>query len=104
MQALTRYPDRSGDQPNLLDLFLTSNPMPYTVELFSPLGSSDHRLISVSNSISSSLSLERPRHRRGDVFGTSVLQTGQTFSRTSLIFHGMITASAGGVPWSALSS
>jgi hypothetical protein len=60
VQAPTRYPDRHGDQPNLLDLFLTTNPLPYTVNLFSPLGSSDHRLISVSNSISSSLPQERP--------------------------------------------
>src|ERR1700755_106304 len=38
----------------------TSNPSPYTVKLFPPLGSSDHLLISASSSISSSLPQERP--------------------------------------------
>ncbi|KAL7647645.1 UNVERIFIED_CONTAM: hypothetical protein RMT77_001245 [Armadillidium vulgare] len=44
----------------MLDLFLTSNPSPYTVKLFPPLGSSDHLLISVSCPVSSSLPQERP--------------------------------------------
>ena len=52
VQHPTRIPDRLGDTPNILDLFLTSNPSAYSVELFSPLGSSDHRLISVSFPIS----------------------------------------------------
>ena len=56
----TRIPDRLGDEPNILDLFLTSNPSPYTVKLFPPLGSSDHLLISVSCPVSSSLPQERP--------------------------------------------
>ncbi|KAL7643214.1 UNVERIFIED_CONTAM: hypothetical protein RMT77_006505 [Armadillidium vulgare] len=60
VQLPTRIPDRLGDEPNILDLFLTSNPSPYTVKLFPPLGSSDHLLISVSSSISSSLPQERP--------------------------------------------
>src|SRR6201990_2101591 len=42
VQLPTRIPDRLGDEPNILDLFLTSNPSPYTVKLFPPLGSSDH--------------------------------------------------------------
>ncbi|MPC80046.1 hypothetical protein E2C01_074610 [Portunus trituberculatus] len=48
MQHFTRIPDRLGDTPNILDLFLTSNPSAYAVTLSSPLGSSDHNLISVS--------------------------------------------------------
>ncbi|KAL7640560.1 UNVERIFIED_CONTAM: hypothetical protein RMT77_008835 [Armadillidium vulgare] len=56
----TRITDRLGDEPNILDLFLTSNPSPYTVKLFPPLGSSDHLLISVSCPVSSSLPQERP--------------------------------------------
>ena len=60
MQLHIRITDRLGDEPNILDLFLTSNSSPYTVKLFPPLGSSDHILISVSSSISSSLLQERP--------------------------------------------
>ncbi|KAL7634069.1 UNVERIFIED_CONTAM: hypothetical protein RMT77_015397 [Armadillidium vulgare] len=56
----TRIPDRLGDEPNILDLFLTSYPSPHTVKLFPPLGSSDHLLISVSCPVSSSLPQERP--------------------------------------------
>ncbi|MPC74323.1 hypothetical protein E2C01_068680 [Portunus trituberculatus] len=48
VQQPTRIPDRLGDTPNILDLFLTSNPSAYAVTLSSPLGSSDHNLISVS--------------------------------------------------------
>ena len=47
MEHPTRIPDRLGDTPNILDLFLTSNPSAYAVTLSSPLGSSDHNLISV---------------------------------------------------------
>ncbi|KAL7636546.1 UNVERIFIED_CONTAM: hypothetical protein RMT77_013321 [Armadillidium vulgare] len=60
VQLPTRIPDRLGDEPNILDLFLTSYPSPYTVKLFPPLGSSDHLLISVSCPVSSSLPQERP--------------------------------------------
>ncbi|KAL7632739.1 UNVERIFIED_CONTAM: hypothetical protein RMT77_016940 [Armadillidium vulgare] len=56
----TRIPDSLGDEPNILDLFLTSYPSPHTVKLFPPLGSSDHLLISVSCPVSSSLPQERP--------------------------------------------
>ncbi|MPC13058.1 hypothetical protein E2C01_005776 [Portunus trituberculatus] len=44
----THIPDRLGDTPNILVLFLTSNPSAYVVTLSSPLGSSNHNLISVS--------------------------------------------------------
>ncbi|MPC15954.1 hypothetical protein E2C01_008760 [Portunus trituberculatus] len=43
-----------GDVPNILDLFLTSNPSVYAITLTSPLGSSYHNLISVSCRISAS--------------------------------------------------
>ena len=59
----TRIPDRLGDTPNILDLFLTSNPSSYSVKLFSPLGSSDHNLISVSCSFSPVPSQDPPKQR-----------------------------------------
>ncbi|MPD00574.1 hypothetical protein E2C01_096055 [Portunus trituberculatus] len=52
VQHPTRIPDCLGDMTNILDLFLTSNPSAYAVTLSSPLGSSDHNLISVSCPIS----------------------------------------------------
>src|ERR1700755_962386 len=66
VQLPTRIPDRLGDEPNILDLFLTSYPSPYTAKLYPPLGSSDHLLISVSCSVSSSLpqELNSPSARR----------------------------------------
>src|ERR1700755_2927481 len=59
VQHPTRIPDSLGDEPNILDLFLTSYPSPYTVKRF-PLGSSDHLLISESCSLSPNLPQERP--------------------------------------------
>ncbi|MPC70576.1 hypothetical protein E2C01_064828 [Portunus trituberculatus] len=51
VQHPTRFPDRLGNAPNILDLFLTFN-RAYAVTLSSSLGSSDHILISVSYPIS----------------------------------------------------
>ncbi|MPC40368.1 Collagen alpha-1(XIV) chain [Portunus trituberculatus] len=48
MQHPTHIPDCLGDTPNILDFFITSNPSAYAVTLFSPLGTSDHNLFSVS--------------------------------------------------------
>ncbi|MPC48268.1 hypothetical protein E2C01_042036 [Portunus trituberculatus] len=48
VQHPTRIPDCLGDTPNILDLFLISNPSADAVTLDSQLGSSDHNLISVS--------------------------------------------------------
>ncbi|MPC44003.1 hypothetical protein E2C01_037663 [Portunus trituberculatus] len=45
VQHPTHIPDRLGDTPNILHLFLTSNPSAYAVTLSSTLGSSDHNLI-----------------------------------------------------------
>ncbi|MPC58619.1 hypothetical protein E2C01_052626 [Portunus trituberculatus] len=47
VQHPTRIRDRPGDTPNILDLFLNSNPS-YAGTLSSLLGSSDNNLISVS--------------------------------------------------------
>ncbi|MPC21610.1 hypothetical protein E2C01_014600 [Portunus trituberculatus] len=52
VQHPTRILDSLGDTPNILDLFLTSNPSAYAVALSSSFGSSDHNLISVSCPIS----------------------------------------------------
>ena len=46
----TRVPDRHDQTPNTLDLFFTSNPSLYSYTISSPLGSSDHCLISISSS------------------------------------------------------
>ena len=44
----TRVPDRAGDKANTLDLFLTSNPSIYSPpNVSSPLGNSDHCLITL---------------------------------------------------------
>ncbi|MPC38891.1 hypothetical protein E2C01_032408 [Portunus trituberculatus] len=48
VQHPIRIPDRLGDTPNILDFFLPSCPSAYAVTLSSPLGSSDHNLVSVS--------------------------------------------------------
>ena len=44
----TRVPDRAGDTGYLLDLFLTSNPTCFSHKVTSPLGTSDHCVITVS--------------------------------------------------------
>ena len=64
VQLPTRIPDRLGDRPNILDLFLTSNPSAYSVNLFSPLGSSDHNLISVTCPFAPVLPPDPPSPRR----------------------------------------
>ena len=45
----TRVPDRHDQTANILDLFFTSNPSLYSYSIHSPLGSSDHCLISVKS-------------------------------------------------------
>ena len=59
----TPIPDRLGDTPNILDLFLNSNPSDYSVKLFSPLGSSDHNLIFVTCSIAPVQPQDPPKRR-----------------------------------------
>ncbi|MPC41161.1 hypothetical protein E2C01_034746 [Portunus trituberculatus] len=63
VQHPTRIPDSLGDTPNILDFFLTSNPLAYAVTLSSPLGSSDHNLISVSCPISPIPPQDPPKRR-----------------------------------------
>ena len=64
VQHPTHIPDRLGDRPNILDLFLTSNPSTYSIQLFSPLGSSDHNLISATCSIAPVQPADPPKQRR----------------------------------------
>ena len=64
VQHPTRIPDRLGDSPNILDLFLTTNPTAYSVKLFSPLGSSDHNLISSTCPIAPVRPVDPPKKRR----------------------------------------
>ena len=52
VQHPTSMPDGFGDTPKIFLFFLTSNPSAYAVILSSPLGFSDHNLISVSCPIS----------------------------------------------------
>ncbi|MPC21310.1 hypothetical protein E2C01_014293 [Portunus trituberculatus] len=51
LEQMVQHPtpilDRLGDTPNIPDFFLTANPSAYVVTLSSPLGSTDHNLISV---------------------------------------------------------
>ena len=75
VQHPTRIPDRLGDTSNILDFFLTSNPSAYAVTLSSPLGSSDHNLISVYCPISPIPPQDPPK--RG-AFGILPLLIGQT--------------------------
>ena len=63
IQHPTRIPDRLGATPNILDLFLTSNPSAYAVTLSSLLGSSAHNLISVSCPISPIPPQDPPKQR-----------------------------------------
>ena len=49
----TRVPDRHDHAPNPLDLFFTSNPLNYSYSIISPLGSSDHCVVSVSTALAS---------------------------------------------------
>ncbi|MPC62849.1 hypothetical protein E2C01_056939 [Portunus trituberculatus] len=63
MQHPIRISNRFVDTPNILDLFLTSNPSTYAVILSYPLGSSDHNLISVSCHVSPISPQDYPKRR-----------------------------------------
>ena len=58
----TRVPDRVGDTGYLLDLFLTSTPECFSHKVSSPLGSSDHCVITVTHKQTSSTP-SAPFHR-----------------------------------------
>ncbi|MPC76758.1 hypothetical protein E2C01_071187 [Portunus trituberculatus] len=60
---VSKFPDLLGDTPNILDLFLTSNPSAYAVSLSSQLGSSDQNLITVSCPISPIPPEDPPKQR-----------------------------------------
>ena len=75
VQFPTCIPDRLGDMPNILDIFLTSNPSAYSVKLSSPLGSFHHNHISVTCSITPVLPQEQPKRR---CFWHSTLLRGRT--------------------------
>ena len=63
MQFLIRIPDRLEDTPNILDLFLTSNPSAYSATLSSPLVSFEHNLTSVTCSITPVQPQNPPKRR-----------------------------------------
>ncbi|MPC55539.1 hypothetical protein E2C01_049479 [Portunus trituberculatus] len=71
MQHPTHNPDLLGDMPNILDLFLTSNPSAYTFTL--SLGSSDHNLITCILSYFSNSSSGFPKAKVHLVFCFSQL-------------------------------
>ena len=57
----TRVPDRDNDTAQTLDLFLTTHPSLYTVSNSAPVGSSDHCLLTFTQS---SVSIPRTSHSR----------------------------------------
>ena len=59
----THIPDRASDGRYLLDLFLCSNPDDCVAKVLSPIGNSDHSIVSVSVSYSSSPTTFQPFHR-----------------------------------------
>ena len=63
MQFPTRIPDRPGDTPNILDLFLNSNPSTYSVKFSTQLGYSDHNLFFVICSITPVQPQDPPKQR-----------------------------------------
>ena len=60
----TRVPDRKGDFASLLDLFLTSVPDKCVHSVTSPLGSSDHCVVSVKVDTKYKKSSDAPFHRK----------------------------------------
>ena len=60
----TRVPDRAGDFASLLDLFLTSVPDKCVHSVTSPLGTSDHCVVSVKVNTKFKKSSDVPFHRR----------------------------------------
>jgi hypothetical protein len=59
----TRIPDRYGDAANTLDLFLTTHPNNYKVNISSPLGSSDHCVITAQSEIVDDRTRTKPQPR-----------------------------------------
>ncbi len=63
VQHSTRIPDRLGDMPNILDIFPTLNASAYSVQLISPLGFSEHNLISASCPIAPVRPMDPPKRQ-----------------------------------------
>ena len=59
----TRFPDRPGDGSHLLDIFMCTNPEDYHANVLSPIGNSDHCLVSVDISFRSPVATAPPIHR-----------------------------------------
>src|ERR1700755_1766603 len=96
LEQLMQFPTRLGDEPKILNLFLT--PSPYTVKLF-PLWVPRITFLSLYPLLSLQVFRRRDSYLlKGNVYGISVLQAGRTCGRTSLISRGMNIAYVGGVP------
>ena len=63
MTSPTRIPHATGQYANLLDLFLTSCPEKCSTYVLSPLGTSDHFVVSVKIDAKSEISTDAPFHR-----------------------------------------
>ncbi|MPC22783.1 hypothetical protein E2C01_015809 [Portunus trituberculatus] len=87
VQHPIHIPDRLGDMPNILDLYLTFNPSPYAFALSFPLGSSNQNLIFLFFSISPIPSQSPPKRRCLWHFASASWAGGGIM----LIFPGMIT-------------
>ena len=59
----TRIPDCDSHSPALLDLFISSETSICSTMAFSPLGNSDHVVISVSIDFPTNLQQDAPFHR-----------------------------------------
>ena len=82
----TRVPDRAGDKANTLDLFLTSNPNIYSPPtVSSPLGNSDHCLITLRHDFLPQL--DRPLLRKES--STTARLTGTPFALFTLLTLGL---------------
>ena len=86
---------------NILDLFLISNPSAYAVTLSSPLGSSDHNLISVSCPISPIPPQDPPKRR---CLWRFTFASWEDMRRYYAIFLEMTTASVSGTHLCVLSA
>lgn len=77
LKQLVQLPlDPLGDTANILDLFVTSNPSAYSVQLYSPLGSSDHSLLSYF--VGCPIVPVQPLYKRSKASGTMLHLGGET--------------------------
>ena len=90
VQFPIRIPDRLGDTPSILDLFLTSNLSASSVILSFPLGFSDFNLISTTCSMTPVQPQDPPKQTCFWHFNSL---NGRTWGSTILIFLEMIIVS-----------